>query len=179
MSSSSVLFLFFARFLKVDSALNRFRDRWADFRLFSFFVSREGGRGGGGGGGGGIIDGGGRGRGGGGGIACAAGMTFFTTADSSTGVNLATGNLTRTFVSGGGSQHVDNVCASASSPEVAETRFSHSCSLLHLFFLSLMVTLSMAFASSDFVFFGSLSNTRLRSSSRDNLEPLISLRIFA
>ena len=67
-------------------------------------------------------------------------MTFFTTADSSTGVNLATGNLTRTFVSGGGSQHVDNVCASASSPEVAETRFSHSCSLLHLFFLSLMVT---------------------------------------
>ena len=53
MSSSSVLFLFFLRFLKAASALNRFRDRWADFRLFSFFVSREGGRGGGGGGGGG------------------------------------------------------------------------------------------------------------------------------
>ena len=52
MSSSSVLFLFFLRFLKAASALNRFRDRWADFRLFSFFVSREGGRGGGGGGGG-------------------------------------------------------------------------------------------------------------------------------
>ena len=64
--------------------------------------------------------------------------------------------------------NTDKTCAQC-HPETEEA-FLPLPLLPHLFFLSPIVTLSMAFASSDFIFIGSLSNTRSRSLKRGNSE---------